>query len=131
MNETIEHYLNDLLTLVSSTQIPFDENLHGTPPPVGGIYRVFEFGADWHSSIYVDKTGNLQEHVYKNLLMGDAQAHTLKRKLLSSSRFVDDNAVKQFFKEKCLVNPFQLADERERSLLKHFAIAILKPVFND
>jgi excinuclease UvrABC nuclease subunit len=131
MNETIAHYLNNLLTLVSITQIPFDENLHGTLPTVGGIYRVFEFGADWRSSIYVGKTGNLQDRVYRNLLMGDAQPHTLKRKLIASRRFADDNVIKQFFKERCLVQLFQLADERERSLLEHFAIAILKPEFND
>jgi len=131
MNEIIQHYINNLLTLVSGTQMAFDENLHGILPTVGGIYRVFELGADWRKSIYVGKTSNLRNRIHGNLLMGDSQAHTLKRKLVASNMFLDDNAVKQYFKERCLLQILQLADENERSLLEHFAIAILKPKYND
>ncbi|NIV65592.1 MAG: hypothetical protein GWN40_05395 [Nitrosopumilaceae archaeon] len=67
----------------------------------------------------------------RNLLMGDPQAHTLKRKLLATERFENESAVKQYLKERCLVQIFQLADEKERSFFEHFTIAILKPEYND
>ncbi len=131
MNEAIQHYLSRLLTLVSSTQIPFIGNLYGTLPTVGGIYRIFEFGADWSSSIYVGETGNLQNRVYHNLLMGNRQVHTLKSKLIATGEFQNEDVVKQYLNDRCLIQICQLADERERSLFEHFAIAILKPKYND
>ncbi len=63
MNEIIQHHLEKLLTLVSSPQIRFDENSHATLPTIGGVYRIFESGADWSSSLYVGKTGDLRDRI--------------------------------------------------------------------
>ena len=131
MIDIIQKYIEKLLILISSRHIPFDESLHGNLPTAGGVYRVFKRSSSWKESIYVGKTGNLRDRIYSNLLMGDSQAHTLKRKLIASGGLPNEEAVKRDLKDNCRVQYLEIADENERSLFEHFAISILKPKYND
>lgn len=81
MIEIIKKYIEKLLILISSHSISFDDNLYRNLPTEGGVYRIFEVSSNWKQSIYVGKTSNLRDRIYSNLLMGDAQAHTLRHKL--------------------------------------------------
>lgn len=127
----MQDYLHQVLSLVSSTQIPFNDNLQATLPTTGGVYRVFELASDWSSSIYLGKTGNLRNRIYHDLLMGNRQAHTLKSKLILAEQFPDRASVEHYLQEECSVQFHLVPDETQRSLFEHFAIALLKPRFND
>jgi len=129
MIEITQKYIEKLLILISSHPTPFDDNLHRNLPTEGGIYRVFEAPSDWRESIYVGKTSNLQDRIYNNLLMGNTQAHTLKRKLVNAG-FPNEKA-KQYFKNNCRIQYLEISDERQRSFFEHFTISILKPKYND
>ena len=133
MDEIIQWYYSKVLALISGPQILFDGNLHGALPTESGIYRVFKKGSDWTESIYVvgNRTGTLQDRVYGNLLMGDSGAHTLKRKLIKVGICPDEESVKQYLKNNCLVQFLVIPEVRERSLIEHFTISVLKPEYND
>ena len=90
MIDIIQKHIEKLLILISSRHIPFNENLHRNLPTEGGVYRVFKIPSSWKESIYVGKTGNLHDRIYSNLLMGDAQAHTLKHKLITNAKLQDE-----------------------------------------
>jgi len=131
LKSIINKYRGSLTTLISGSQVPFDNNLHRNLPTEGGVYRILETSSDWKQSIYIGKTGNLQDRIYYNLLMGDSGAHTLKRKLISGTRLLSEETVKQYLKDECQIQYLIISDERERSLFEHFAISILKPRYND
>jgi hypothetical protein len=131
VDSVIAHYRNLLLKLLESPKIPFDANLRRTLPSKSGIYRVFEIGSEWYQSVYFGKTGNLQNRVYGDLLMGNLPRHTLKRKLIGTGEFADKAAAKQYLKGKCFVQVLPIGDDHERTLFEHFAIAILRPMSND
>ena len=131
MDTVILLYKNSLTRLLDSPHLQFNENLRRSLPNIGGVYRVFEKGADWQKSIYFGKTGNLQNRVYGDLLMGNLPRHTLKRKLVDLGRFIDKANVKQYLKESCSVQVLAIDNDYERTLFEHFAIAILRPESND
>ena len=131
MDSVIAHYKDLLLRLFASPKLAFDENLRRSLPNKGGVYRVFEKGINWDRSRYFGKTGDLQNRVYGDLLMGNLPRHTLKRKLIESGEFADKAAAKEYLKAKCYVQILPIDDENERTLFEHFAIAILKPESND
>ena len=130
MIETVQKYIEKLFLLISNRPIPFHDNLHACLPSEGGVYRIFRDSSDWRASIYVGETGNLLNRIYSNLLMGDSQAHTLKRKLIGAG-FTDKEAVKHYLKNNCRVQYLEISNEKERDSFEHFAISILKPKYND
>ncbi|MDH4136353.1 MAG: GIY-YIG nuclease family protein [Anaerolineae bacterium] len=131
MDSIIAEYKALLVTLISNPQQPFDETLRGSLPQDGGVYRIFEKGSGWQSSVYVGKTTRLRGRIYRDHLMGNRRASTLKRKLIASGQFSDEEAVKQYLKDRCLVQYMTISDEALRTSFEHFAVGILKPQFND
>lgn len=131
MIDIIQKNIEKLLILISSRHIPFDVGLHGNLPTAGGVYRVLEIPSSWKESIYVGKTGNLRDRIYRNLLMGESKAHTLRRKLISNNGLSDEETVKKYLKDNCGIQYLEIEDENERSLFEHFVISILKPKYND
>jgi hypothetical protein len=131
LEDIFRPYKELLQTLVESFSHPFDKNLYGNLPSEGGIYRIFEKGADWQDSVYIGKSFDLQKRIYKNHFMGDRKASSLKRKLIKIAEFADEKAVKQYLKEKCLVQFVLIRDKAERTWFEHFSIAVLKPRIND
>ena len=131
MDSILAEYKSLLMNLLSSSQVPFDNSLHGFLPEEGGVYRIFEKGSVWQSSVYVGKTTDLRNRIYKNHFMGNREASTLKRKLIRTGQFNDERAVKQFLQDRCLVQYVIVTDKRLRNFLEHFAVSVLKPQFND
>jgi len=131
MDKTIAPYKEMLLSLLSSQQIPFDENIRRALSQSAGVYRIFEIDALWQDSVYVGRTSNLQTRIYSDHFMGNRQASTLKRKLIKSGRFADETEVKEYLRDRCLVQFFELTDDTERKWFEHFAVAVLRPEYND
>ena len=132
MEETILRLTKLLHTFLDSPVIPFDHNLKHSLPKNGGVYRLFETqNLDWQNSIYIGKSIDLQRRIYTNHLMGNRQASTLKRKMIKSGEYIGEIAVKKYLIEKCSLQVITIEDVSERIAFEHFAIAILKPIFND
>jgi excinuclease UvrABC nuclease subunit len=131
MDTVIAQYKESLQELLSSTQLSFDENLAKALPRRGGVYRIFEKSADWQNSIYAGESDNLKRRIYNNHLMGHRSNSTFRRKLIDSGQCADENAVKEYLKDLCLVQFIVVKDKAERAQFEHFMIAILKPKFND
>ncbi|MCL4295207.1 MAG: GIY-YIG nuclease family protein [Anaerolineae bacterium] len=124
-------YKKLLQALLTSPQLPFNENLHRSLPSEGGVYRIFESDSDWQSSIYIGTSNNLQNRIYRSHFMGIRQVSTFKRKLIRQGWYADENAVKQYLKARCKVQFVIVADKISRIAFEHFAVAILKPKYND
>lgn len=114
--------------LIASPKIRFDGELHGSIPAMGGVYRIM--GCD-PAADYVGKSTNMQSRVYRSHFMGNREVSTLKRKLIRGKHYDDENGVKEYFFRNCTVQFIEIADEAERNSFEHFAIAILRPIFND
>jgi len=130
VESTVVRYQEMLRELLGRPPVPFDEDLRSALPTAGGVYRILEKAAGWQSSVYVGKSGNLRRRVYSYHFMGDRRVSTLKRKLIKSGLCANEDAVKEYFSERCSVQ-FLLVDEHERGPLEHFAVAILRPRYND
>jgi len=130
-DDVIQRYLVELKALLSSEKLRFDEELHGKLTLAPGVYRVFRTEEDWMTTMYVGRSVNLKDRIYYNLLMGDAGAHTLKNKLINSDVCREERDAKMYLKESCMCQYRVIEEKRERGLFEHFAIAVLKPEFND
>ena len=129
---TVARYQERLYEFLTSPLVFIgDENLRNALPAQGGVYRIIETGADWLRSLYIGKSNNLQNRVYRNHLMGNRKVSTFKHKLIESKQYADAKAVKHYLKEKCSVHFITIDDEVERTGFEHFAIAILQPKYND
>lgn len=133
MESVIARHKGLLERLLASPSIPFDGDLHGALPIEGGVYRIHEKGADWQRSIYVGKSGCLHERIYRNHLMGNLESSTLKRKLINSGLCRNEADAKQHLKDQCSVQVLTTDHivDSEITWFEHFALAILRPRFND
>jgi len=95
------------------------------------VYRISEKTSDWQRSVYVGQSSNLQRRIYNYHLMGTRHVSTLRRKLIKSDRYADDNAVKQYLRDECLVQFVTMPEDNERTSFEHFAVTVLKPRYND
>jgi hypothetical protein len=130
MESTIARYAHLLQGLLASPQLAFDENLRSALPTRGGVYRVLEKGADWPSAVYVGRTTNLQRRIYHMHFTGTSAVSTLRKKLLSRDPSASESAVTRYLKDEASVQ-FVLIDDRDRRSFEHFAVAILRPTYND
>ena len=130
MQSVIARHEKLLHELLESPALPFDENLHSALPFGGGVYRIFQKGSNWSSSEYVGRTGNLHERVYCNHFMGNRRASALKKKLIDQRVELDEEGVKQYMKRQCSVQ-FLIIEESQALSFEHFALAILRPKYND
>lgn len=55
----------------------------------------------------------------------------VKRKLITQGKYLDESAVKQYLKDNCSVQVVIMDDKIERIAFEHFAVATLKPRYND
>lgn len=117
--------------LLSKKPLPFNDKLRGSLPDSSGIYRIFEAGSTIFESVYVGESINLKNRIHGNHLMGNRSASTLKRKHIAENKFPNENAVKNYLKQKCLVQYILVHDDLERVGFEHFVISLLHPVNND
>lgn len=128
MDELIQDYRAKLQNLLESSRVSFRDTEKRAFPDRGGVYRLLKPDATWRESVYVGKTGNLQRRIYDNLLTGKSGKHTLRSKLKLDFTKVE---IDKLLQEGWLIQFLELHDENERTFFEHFAIAILKPSFND
>lgn len=134
MQSRINKNLDYLLPLISSKQYSFDENLRGSLPENHGVYRIFEDGSDWDSSLRIGRSKfgdrGLRQRVYQNHFMGNQEGN-IKAQLVKAGKFRNQGEAKQYLKEKCKVQFILIEDENERKWAEHFIISVLQPEFSD
>ena len=127
-------YVDYVKALVFSEQYSFGERLESVLPLEPGIYRIFENGSDWSSSLLVGRTrtatDELRYRVYQNQYIGN-QRSNIKAQLVKSGRFKDQDEAKKYLEEKCKVQFIIIEDENERKWAEHFILSILQPQFTD
>jgi excinuclease UvrABC nuclease subunit len=115
--------------LLETNPLPLNEALKGLLPRKGGVYRIVENGSD--EILYVGQSTNLRSRIYGRHLRGSKRVSTLRRKLLRGGDMADDAAVSEFLARECRVQYLEIEDERERTWFEHFAIALLRPKYNN
>ncbi len=127
-------YVDYVKALVFSEQYSFGERLESVLPLEPGIYRIFENGSDWSSSLLVGRTrtatDELRYRVYQNQYIGN-QKGNIKAQLVKSGRFKDQDEAKKYLEEKCKVQFIIMEDENERKWAEYFILSILQPQFTD
>lgn len=129
MDTLIAAYHQVLIELLAADPYPFDNDLRSRLPKAAGIFRIFKRGSGWQDSIYVGQSENLQRQIYGRHYAGNQSMSTLKRRLLGE--FTDEKAIKIFLATHCCVQFKEVPDDSDRISLQHFAIALLKPVYNE
>ncbi len=124
----IKRYEAPMLELLNCVPRPFNETLNQHLPRKGGIYRVFEVIDEPHhyTTIYIGRTNDLQHRIYDDLYLG--KASTPLRDILARTPDIKD--VKTYLEEHCRVQVAVVSDLEERTYLKWFACAVLRPTHN-
>jgi excinuclease UvrABC nuclease subunit len=128
MDRIIKEYKAILKKMLDAPKAPFDTVLASSLPRSGGVYQIID--REMNVTIYVGQSANLYNRIYGNHLMGNRAASTLKRKLINS-KFEDETMVKDYLIRCCLVQWIEIDDTNERTWFEHFAIALLKPKYNN
>lgn len=127
-------YAEYVKELVFSEQYDFDENLENTLPLKPGIYRIFEDGSDWSSSLMVGRTrtttDELRYRVFQNQYLGNSKSN-IKSYLVKSKRFKDQEEAKKYMEDNCRVQFIVIGDAAELKWAEHFILSILQPEFGD
>ena len=127
-------YVEYVEALVSSEPYRFDENLESMLPSQPGIYRIFENGAGWTSSLLVGRTrtatDELRYRIYQNQYTGN-QKSNIKAQLVKSGRFKDQDEAKTYLEEQCRVQFVVIEDVTDVKWAEHFILSILQPQFTD
>ena len=127
-------YVDYVEALVSSEPYRFDENLENILPAEPGIYRIFENGADWTSSILVGRTktatDELRYRIYQNQYTGN-QKGNIKAQMVKNGRFKDQDEVKTYLEKNCRVQFIIIEDTTDMKWAEHFILSILQPRFTD
>ncbi len=122
-----------LVKLLGSRPIPFDDDVRGTLPEVHGIYRIFD-PRNALQTIRAGRTktaaGGLRQRVYQNHLMGD-QAGNLRAQLVAGGTCTDLEAAKRFVRESLAVQVLAVEDDEDRAWLEHFMLGVLRPRYCD
>ena len=123
--------LGDLLRqLLAATPIPFSNLVPSLLPSQPGVYRIFEPALP-SDTVYVGRTTKLRSRIYRSHLMGNQGVSTLKRKLIKQGRYGHASDVKAYLRHDCAVQYLVVDIGVERLRLEHFAIALLRPWYND
>ena len=127
-------YVDYVKALVFSEQYGFDERLESVLPLEPGIYRIFENGSDWSSSLLVGRTktptDELHYRVYQNQYIGN-QKGNIKAQLVKNGLVADQDEAKKYLEKQCKVQIIIIEDESERKWAEHFILGILQPQFTD
>jgi hypothetical protein len=127
----MEEYKSQLSELLDAPVVEFGTGGTTELPRSGGVYRISERSAGAMRTIYVGKSKNLKRRIHGDHLLGDRVTSTLKRKLIRETSCENEADVKQYLKDKCVVQFVEIDDVAARTGFEHFAVAILRPAFND
>lgn len=131
MDTIIEEYKSQLSELLAAPVVEFGTGGTTELPRSGGVYRICERSARATRTIYVGKSKNLKRRIHGDHLIGDRVSSTLKRKLIRETSCESEVDVKQYLKDKCVVQCVEIDDGAARTGFEHFAVAVLRPAFND
>ena len=124
----IDRLLDELL---AAHPFPFNEKLSQELPRSAGVYRIYEDLNNIPKTIYVGQSKDLRRRIYRNHFHGPNQNSAFRRKLLSTVDCGNDDLIQEYLASKCFVHYLEIEDKRERNLSEHFAIAVLRPKYND
>lgn len=124
----IKRYEDPMLELINCVPRAFNEQLNQHLPRTGGIYRVYEVIDEAHhyKTLYIGRTNDLQHRIYDDLYRG--QANTPLRDILERNPEIEN--VSQYLEDNCRVQVAVVQDLEERTYLKWFACAVLRPTLN-
>jgi hypothetical protein len=123
----IERLKSFLIEIIGEKEHSFSERKIPKSP---GIYLIIK--KDTNDIIYVGETENLRQRIVDNLISGDRQAHTLRKKLAKTYNLKTENEITDFLKENFAFKFKETNIEpKERKAVEHFLIAVINPLFND
>ena len=131
IDNTIRSYLDLLNELIDQPHIPFAKEALQAFPRTGGVYRIVEQTKGDSVTIYVGQAKDLRRRIYRNHFHGPYRNSTFRRKLISTGDCENDDLIQEYLADKCYVCYLEIEDERQRNLFEHFAIAVLRPRYND
>ena len=127
MEKRCKRLLEDMNEYLEVQPIKFCNLIYKSIPESSGIYIISE--RDTSNIVYIGLSANLRDRIYRNHLMGDAAASSLKRKLMKLKKLTRQEA-KDYIKKYLYVR-FKVMPEKEVKRIEHFMIAILNPKYND
>jgi excinuclease UvrABC nuclease subunit len=126
----IKHYSDLLENLLNSKHLSLlDENLTNMLPRQGGVYCISD--KTDNMIIYIGQSKDLQKRIYRNHLMGSQRNSTLRRKIIIEGKYFNEDQVRNYLHEQCMAQFIEIEDEFKRKFFEHFAIAMLKPKYNN
>src|SRR6266853_4345883 len=118
-----------LLQLIQSSVINFDDRCRSALPESPGIYRIFDLTKP-NETIRAGRTktaaGGLRQRVYQNHLMGN-QSGNLRAQLVAGGECPDHESAKLLIRERLGVQILVVEDAEERARLEHFMLGVLWP----
>jgi len=123
----------DLLdSLLESKMLKFSsEDFRSVLPSHGGVYLISEKINNALERVYIGQSKNIQTRIYRNHLRGSRRVSTLKRKMIRTGMFPNEDEVENYLREKCMIQFLIIDDKFDRNSFEHFVIAVLRPNFND
>ena len=116
-----------LIEIISAKEHSFSERKIPKSP---GIYLILK--KDTNDVVYIGETENLRKRIVDNLISGDKQAHTLRKKLAKTYNLKTEKEITDFLKENFTFKFIETNIEpKERKSVEHFLIAVINPLFND
>ena len=128
-----QNFLDDsLASLIRQNALPYNLVTPSRLPSKGGVYLVCEQTEQEEIALYVGKSANLSERIYRNHLMGNIKSSNLKRYLIADNsrpEIVDAVSAKLFLSQSCTVRWILQQHERKRGVVECFCIAKLYPTY--
>lgn len=98
-------------------------------PVYSGVYIVSVATGKREKFIYVGRTTNMQERLYRNHLMGNTKASSLKKYLCEDAELSEIKIAleaKEYMRKNCSVRFIQEDDMYTRGILEYYFTAVLK-----
>ncbi len=125
----LNHSLNEILSM---EKIPYTRITPSVIPMQKGIYIISELIDNNEVVLYIGRSKNLRNRVYRNHLMGSTTNARLKNYMVKDNNhlcFENIELAKKYIKEKCYVRWIFEEDIRKRGALEGYFTAMLFPKY--
>ena len=129
--DTIGSYQILLNAMINGPLVPFTDETLKELPRTGGVYRIIEGSSNDNKTLYVGQSKDLRKRNYRNHYHGPNRRSTFRRKLLVSAECQNVDEIQEYLSSKCFLQYIEIDDKREKQLFEHYAIAALRPKYND
>lgn len=123
---------SSLKNLLEMQPVPYTRITPSVLPKRAGVYLLSEVVDDVEIALYVGRSKNLQDRIYRNHLMGDITNARLKKYMMQDethSTFGDKLKAKTYIKSNCIVRWILEDDIRKRGALEGYFTAKLFPKY--